>query len=497
MESVVVKAGSAKESTGVAKPGSRQMASPQSSDTSEIAKAGTQSDSTVIAKPGSNQLATPDPRIAKLGKLSPARQDWKYPAALGYGLIIFTFGILGGWSALARLDSAVTSPGFVTEENSRKSVQHFEGGMISAIMVREGEHVRADQVLFKLDPTQAQASLDIQRDQLDSLLAQEARLIAERDGAQTITWPKELQAKAEQPNVKQAIADQTKQFDNRQASLHGQIDVLRSKIDQLKTQIQGLQTEREATQKQLDYIVQELTELEYLLRENLVQKTRVYALQREKSRLQGVIGQSIADEAKAGTAINEARLEIEQVQHKFDEEVASSISEVRQKINDSRNKIQVARDVFQRLEIKAPVAGTVQDLKVFTIGGVIKPGEVLLEIVPDNEDLIVQAHVSPEDISRMSPGMQAEVRFPSFRSSLLPIIMGRVESVSRDRLVDETKRDQYFLAQVVVHDVPPELEGKLVAGMPAELVFPTGERTVLNYLIRPLEDRLHGAMRER
>jgi len=233
------------------------------------------------------------------------------------------------------------------------------------------------------------------------------------------------------------------------------------------------------------------------LRENLVQKTRVYALQREKSRLQGVIGQSIADEAKAGTAINEARLEIEQVQHKFDEEVASSISEVRQKINDSRNKIQVARDVFQRLEIKAPVAGTVQDLKVFTIGGVIKPGEVLLEIVPDNEDLIVQAHVSPEDISRMSPGMQAEVRFPSFRSSLLPIIMGRVESVSRDRLVDETKRDQYFLAQVVVHDVPPELEGKLVAGMPAELVFPTGERTVLNYLIRPLEDRLHGAMRER
>jgi HlyD family secretion protein len=500
MDTIVVKPGTSKESIALAKPGANQIATPAPLNSSEIAKPGPATDSTAVAKSAGNQLASPAPSDlskTKLSKPSPALRDWKYPAALGYALIIFTFGVLGGWSALARLDSAVTAPGSVTEENSRKSVQHFEGGMISAILVREGEHVKADQSLFKLDPTQAQASLDIQRDQLDSLLAQEARLLAERDRAQTITWPQELESKAEQPNVKQAIADQTKQFANRQASLHGQTDVLESKIDQLKTQIQGLQTERDATQKQLEYIVQELNDLEYLLSENLVQKSRVYALQREKSRLQGVIGQSVADEAKAGTAINEARLEIQQVQHKFDEDVAGSISEVRQKINDTRSKIQVARDVFRRLDIKAPVSGTIQDLKVFTIGGVIKPGETLLEIVPDNEDLIVQAHVSPEDISRMWPGMQAEVRFPSFRSSLLPIIMGRVESVSRDRLVDEAKRTPYFLAQVVVHDVPPELEGKLVAGMPAELVFPTGERTVLNYLVRPLEDRLHGAMRER
>lgn len=424
-------------------------------------------------------------------------RDWKYPAALGYALIIFTFFVLGGWSAFAKLDSAVNAPGFVTEENSRKSIQHLEGGIVKKILVREGQHVKAGEVLFELDPTQAQTNLNLQEDTLDALLAQEARLIAERDRATTVTWPKELETRLDNPNVKQAIADQTKQFTDREASLHSQTDVLESKINQLKTEIQGLQTQREATQKQLDYIVQELNDLEYLLSQNLVQKSRVYALDRERARLQGVIGGSIADEAKAETTIGEAKLEIQQVRNKFNEEVASSISEVRQKINDARGKIRVAQDVFRRIEVKAPVAGTAQDLKVFTVGGVIRPGEVLLQIVPDHDALIVQAHVSPEDISRMWDGMQAEVRFPSFKQSTLPIIMGRVQSVSRDRLVDEETHRPYYLAQVIVHDIPRDLDNMLVAGMPAELLFPTGERTVLNYLVRPLQDRMNGAMRER
>ena len=228
-----------------------------------------------------------------------------------------------------------------------------------------------------------------------------------------------------------------------------------------------------------------------------MQKSRVLALQREKSRLEGVIGRSMTDEAKAEKEIGEAELQIEQVQNKLDEEVASSIVEVRQKINDAREKIRVAQHVFHRIDITAPVSGTAQDLKVFTIGGVIKPGDVLLQIIPDHDALIVQAHVSPHDMDRMWAGMRAEVRFSSFKSSLLPIISGRVESVSRDRLVDETTRQPYFLAQVIVDDIPSELRDHLVAGMPADLVFPTGERTVLNYLIRPLQDRMNSAFRER
>jgi membrane fusion protein, type I secretion system len=458
---------------------------------------------TEVAKPdteGTRQPAQPAAETAAR-QLPPATEvvirDWKHPAAIGYVIIIFTFVVLGGWSAFAKLDSAVTAPGFVAEENSRKSVQHLEGGIIKEILVREGEHVDAGQVLFRMDATQPQANLELQENQLDSLLAQEARLIAERDRLSAIAWPKEIKARSDQPTVSQAIADQAKQFADRQASLHGQIDVLKSKIDQFKAEIEGLRVEREATKRQLQYIVQELTDLEYLLKENLVQKSRVLALNREKSRLEGVIGRSITDEAKAENGIGETRLQINQVQNKFDEDVAGAVLEVRQKINDAREKIRVARDVVRRIDVPAPVSGTVQDLKVFTIGGVIKPGEVLLQVVPDHDTLIVQAHISPHDMDRMSPGMRAEVRFTSFKSSILPIISGRVQSVSRDRLVDETTRQPYFLAQVIVDDIPTELRDRIIAGMPADLVFPTGERTVLNYLIRPMQDRMSTAFRER
>ena len=425
-------------------------------------------------------------------------RDWKHPAAIGYALIIFTFLVLGGWSAVAKLDSAVTAPGVVAEGSGRKSVQHFEGGIVKEILVREGEHVTAGQVLFRLDPTQAQSSLELLQNQFDALRGEEARLVAERDRSTAIAWPDEFKSRSDQPTVKQVVADQTKQFTDRQSSLRGQIDVLQSKIGQVRIEIQGMRVEREATNKQLQIVNQELVDLEYLLSEKLVQKTRVLTDQREKSRLEGVIGRSMTDEAKAETAIGEAKLQIQQVQNKVDEEVARAIVEVRQKISDTREKARVAQHVFQRIDIVAPVAGTVQDLKIFTIGGVVKAGEVLLQIIPDHDALIVQAHVSPHDMDRMHAGMRAEVRFSSFKSSLLPIISGRVESVSRDRLLEESaNRQPYFLAQVVVDDIPEELRDVIVAGMPADLVFPTGERTVLNYLVRPLQDRLHGAFRER
>jgi HlyD family secretion protein len=466
----------------------------------EIIKAG-------IAKPSEVKKNDADERREKAADANARRfftaaqpvviRDWKRPAAIGYALITFTFLVLGGWSAVAKLDSAVTSPGVVAEGTGRKSVQHLEGGIVKQILVREGEHVTAGQVLFRLDPTQAESSFDLLQKQLDALLAEEARLTAERDRATAVAWPNEIMARSGQPTVKQAIADQTKQFIDRQNSLRGQVDVLQSKIAQMKIGIQGMHVERDATQQQLQTVAQELTDLEYLLAEKLVQKSRVLTLQRERSRLEGIIGRSITDEAKAETEIGEAGLQIQQVQNKMNEEIARAIVEVRQKISDTREKIRVAQGIFQRVDITAPVAGTVQDLKIFTIGGVIRPGEVMLQVIPDQDALIVQAHISPHDMDRMRAGMQAEVRFTSFKSSLLPIISGRVESVSRDRLVDEATHQPYFLAQVVVEDIPEELRDHIVAGMPADLVFATGERTVLNYLIRPLQNRMNSAFRER
>jgi HlyD family type I secretion membrane fusion protein len=179
------------------------------------------------------------------------------------------------------------------------------------------------------------------------------------------------------------------------------------------------------------------------------------------------------------------------------EEVSGQILEARQKIADQREKVRVARDVFRRLIIVAPVSGTVQNLKFFTVGGVIKAGEALLEIVPEQDRLIVQAHVSPQDVESLVPGMHAEVRFTAFRANILPLVLGQVESVSRDRLIDETTRQPYFLAQVVVEDAPREVRERLTAGMPADVLFPTGERTVLDYLVRPLKDRINSALREK
>jgi HlyD family secretion protein len=438
-------------------------------------------------------------RLGKLlerGDLDSDKSDWRRPAAFGYGIIIFTFVVLGGWSALAKLDSAVVAQGTVVNETSKRTIQHFEGGIIREILVREGQQVHQGQVLFRIDPVTAKASFDVQRNQLDFSIAQEARLLAERDGADEISFPEEIQSRRDEPNVAHAMSDQTKEFHERRASLNGQVELLEAKIRQYQNEIEGLKLEHDATSHQLETINNELTDLNYLLGKHLVQKSRVMALEREKSRLDGVIGRSTADQAKAETGIDEAKLQIRQIRQKVIEEVSGQILEVRQKIADLNEKLRVAADVLNRVDVVAPVSGSLQNLRVFTLGGVIKAGEPLVEVVPDHDSLVIQARVSPLDIERVFPGMQAEVRFSSFHTSLVPLILGRIDTVSRDRLTDEATRQPYFLAQVTAHDVPDYVRQRLTAGMPADVVIPTGERTVLGYLVKPLKDRLQGALRE-
>jgi HlyD family secretion protein len=425
--------------------------------------------------------------------------DWRRPAALGYGLIAFTFGVLGTWSAVAKIDSAAVAPGVIAMESNRKTVQHLEGGIVSEILVREGEHVNEGQVLFRLDTTQAQANLEVQRNQLETNMAVEARLIAERGGKDSIVFPEELNRRSTDPFFSNVLADQRNQFEERRASLDGQIDILKKKTDEYRREIEGLKREQTATESQLQFIDQELADLHLLLDRNLVQKSRVLQQEREKSRLAGIIGRSIADQSKAEEGINEATLQMRQLHQKFLEDVSASMAEVRQKIGDLREKAAVAKDVVRRTDIVAPKSGVVQNLKVFTIAGVIKAGEPLLDIVPEQDSMIVQAHVSPMEIEYIRPGMEAEIRLQSFQARRLPILSGHVQSVSRDRLVDEQTRQPYFLAQVVVSNdkLPTEVREHLTAGMPAEVILPTGERTVLNYILIPLKDRMSGAMREK
>ena len=250
--------------------------------------------------------------------------------------------------------------------------------------------------------------------------------------------------------------------------------------------------QRESTERQIAYIEKELVGLHGLGEKNLMPVTRLYAMERERERLEGVIGQASTDAAKAQEQIGEYKYQVQQLKEKFQEDVASSLVDTRQKLSDLRQKLAVAQDVLRRIDIIAPVSGTVQNLKVFTIGQVVRPGEALLDIVPEKEPLIVEAQFSPSDIDGVRAGQEAEIRFPAFHSRLIPLLIGRLESVSHDRLFDEGSKQPYYRGIVMLDkaDMPEELRSRVRAGMPSEVIVSSGERTVLNYLIEPLSSTL-------
>ena len=271
-----------------------------------------------------------------------------------------------------------------------------------------------------------------------------------------------------------------------------------SRIVQLHTEIDGISIEKSSTEKQTEYINKELVGLRELAGKNLVPVTRVYAMERERTRLEGDIGRAVADIAKAQSSIGEMNIQIQELTQKFQEDVASSLLDVRQKIADLRERSSVSQDVVNRLAITAPRAGTVQNLKVFTIGQVLRGGEPLLDIVPDNDALVVHAEFSTADIDNVFAGMTAEIRFPAFHSRTIPVMLGKIESISHDRLLDEATHQYYYLGVVSLNraDIPEEYRSRVRAGMPAEIIVSSGERTVLNYLVGPLSSSLRKTFRE-
>lgn len=429
-----------------------------------------------------------------------ATSDYRPVARMGYAVIALTFGIFGGWAALASIDSAVVASGLVSVESKRKAVQHLEGGIVREINVRDGVRVEAGQVLFRLDSTSSDANYEATRKQRNAMLAMEARLVAERDQASDVVLPAELLAQSgSDAEMSRQIDDQLAQFNERRASIEGQVGVMRSRIEQYQSEIAGLDRERQSAQSQLYFIDDELAGVKTLAQKGLVPKTRVSSLEREKARLDGIVGRNQADSAKARNSIGEMELQIRQVHQQFQEDVGRQLLETRQKLSELNERLRITRDVLRRIDVTAPRSGTVHNLQVFTVGGVIRPGETLLEIVPDDDDLVVEAHVQVTDIDRVHSGLETEVRFPAFHSRTTPVIMGSLQDISRDRLVDETTRQPYFLAQVAVRDtdLPPDLKERLRPGMPAEVIFRTGERTVLDYLTRPLTEAVTTSFRER
>ena len=423
-------------------------------------------------------------------------------ALAGYGLITLIFLGFGGWSAVARIDGAVIAAGTVSVQSKRQVVQHFEGGIIGQINVRDGQTVKANDVLFVLDDTSPRANHDATRNQLVLAWAAEARLLAERRELSEIQFPDELERRKDDPRIASIILDQSLQFRDRKRALDGQIGILTSRIEQYRQEIEGLGRERTAADRQLQLIDQELQGVRELYAKNLVPLTRLTALERERARLDGTVGRNTADIAKAENNIGEMRLQVQQLRQKFQEDVSTHVLDVRQKLHDLRERMNVAENILRRIDIRAPRDGEVQNInpRIYTIGAVVRPGDTLLEIVPKADDLIIDAQVQVTDIDRLATASnRVEVRFPAFHQRDTPVILGVTKSVSRDRLIDESTRQPYFQAiiEISATDIPPAIAERIRPGMPAEVVFNTGERTVLSYLTKPLTDAFHRSFRER
>jgi len=406
---------------------------------------------------------------------------------IGIIILICTFGILGTWGYLAPIDSAALAPGTVTVKSYRKTVQHLDGGIVSQLLAKDGDVVKEGDVLLILDGTEVKAQLEIIHGEYITLSAQMARLIAERDQRDQISFPDELQSMSD-PHVVEARQGETEIFIARKNAHQGEISVLNQRISQLSSKINGLQGQRASKQELVKSYGEEIHDLKELLAEGFADKQRLRDIERNYAIVTGEIAALTSEIAGNEIEIGETKLQILQLKKKFQEEVAAKLGEVQAKLYDISQRLLATRDKVARTVIKSPADGRVLGLSVHTVGGVISPAKPILDIVPQQEELIIDAQVSPIDIDRVSVGLLAEVRFSAFKQALTPKMKGKVINLSADRLVDEKTGQPYYLAKVeLTPDSYQELgDMELVPGMPAEVLINTGERTVFEYLMQPI-----------
>jgi HlyD family type I secretion membrane fusion protein len=417
---------------------------------------------------------------------------------MGSMIVAAMLGGLGLWSAVTPLSGAVIAPGVVTVYSKRKTIQHLEGGIVDQILVRDGDHVDDGQLLIRLADIRARANLAVVSSRLDVLRAREARLRTERDGHRGVAFPDGLMARRGEPSVTEILASEVELFAARRTALEGEVQILEQRIAQLEQQILGLDAQQQANGAQIRLIEEELTGLRSLHEKGYVSKTRILELERRQEELRGERGQHIAEIARARTAIGEAELQIIQVQNDFREEVATHLHEVQADLLDIQERYVAAADELQRLEIRAPQSGIVVGLDVHTLGGVISPGQPILDIVPKEDELVIEAQVAPQDIDKIAIGLEATVRLSAFDLRSTPELSGTVFATSADRLIEEASREPYYLVAARIPDAElAKLQGlELVPGMPAEVFIRTGERTALSYLLKPLTDGMARAFKD-
>jgi len=415
-------------------------------------------------------------------------------------IAILVFGI-GGWAATIPLDGAVVAQGLLVVDSSVKKVQHLTGGIVKEIRVREGDHVKAGDILVRLDETQTKASNSVVTTNLDELIAQQARLEAERDDASHIDIPAAFAKRTHDPNFDpaRAIAAEQKLFELRKEARDGRKAQLKERVAQLKKEIQGYVGQTAAKEREISLINRELEGVRQLREKNLVPLTRLTALERDAARIEGERNQLIAATAQSEGKVTETGLQIIQVDQDLRSEVAKALSETRSKVSEFFERKVATDDQLKRTDIRAPQNGVVQQLAVHTVGGVVSPGDTIMLIVPDADTLTVEAKISPQDIDQLFVGQQTILRFTAFNMQTTPEIKGAVNFISADITQDQRTGVGYYLARITLSPSEVERLGevKLIPGMPVVAFIKTSERTMLSYLVRPLRDQMGRAFKEK
>jgi HlyD family type I secretion membrane fusion protein len=440
----------------------------------------------------------PRPPVELVVENAPSDSIRRY-ALIGWGIIALFFGGFGYWAATAPLHGAVIAPAVVKVEGNRKSVQHLDGGIVRDIHVKEGDRVRAGEIVLVLDDSQARAEFEVFTQQHLALRATEERLKAEAGRAKSLSLPTDLAVRLPDSNVLAVWEAQLGQFEARRIALEGQRKILREKIAQLESQIAGAEGTLKAYRAQLDSVRKEMEELKPLVDKGVIARPRYLQLERAAAGLEGQIADSLAVGSKSRQAISEHEQQIAQLEHERMTEVARDMRDTQAKLLEIMPKLANARAVLSRVEVRSPYSGRVVALAVFSVGGVVGKGERILDIVPDEDSLVIEAQVAVEDISDVRPNARANIHLTAYKQRATPTIQGIVRQVSADRLTEPKSGHAYYVALVQIG--AGELEKlphvHLYPGMPAVVMIPTEERTALDYMVGPLVQSFNRAFRER
>ena len=446
------------------------------------------------------ERARPGAQDGLLGALG-ARMDRALTVELRAGLrvLLFAVVILGGWATFVPLSGAIVAPGVVVVESKVKKVQHPSGGIVSQINVKDGSHVAAGDLLVRLDETQARANNQLLAKQLDQVQMRIARLIAERDGARDLTLPRSLEGRDGEDDIGELLISERGQLTARAVTRDSQKELLRSHGQQLREQIVGLEAQVKSKAEQMELIARELSGVEDLYNKGLSTITRLAGLQREASRLDGERGQITSAIAEAKSKISETEIQLLRIDQDFRADVTKELREAQDKEAELTERSTAANDLLKRIDVRAPTAGVVHELAVHTIGGVLAPGEMIMEIVPDSDELVIEARLPPQDIDQVRSGQSTHVRLSAFNQRTTPQLAGLVSYVSADLSHDRGTNASYYTVLVTLPASERRRVGdqKLVAGMPAEVFLQTTSRTMLSYLFKPITDQLARMFNER